>query len=460
VRSALRVSASVSVKITGPKLQLQNEHLSSAVERISKWSPMWKAVAAGAAVLVFLLWALGGLAAWAAVVQLIAVAFASILLGGRKQARLSADVAPQTAPPAPAQETVHDDSSWRAVVNAMPDPAVVLDADGVIVHHNAAVVDLFPRTRSGQPISSVIRSPDLLAAIEKKHTPEDVTVVELQDWVPVQRRVSAILTALPIAPGGPGKPTLLIVFRDITDQEKLAQMRADFIAHASHELRTPLASLRGFVETLQGPARDDPQARDRFLSIMAAQAERMTRLIDDLLSLSRIEMRVHVPPRGVVELNEVVNFVAQSLEPVAEAAGISISVEPLPTPARVRGERDELMQLFQNLIHNGIRYGKKSGHVIVRMTREPPVDGRLQRISIAVEDDGIGIPPEHLPRLTERFYRVSAAASREKGGTGLGLAIVKHIVTRHRGELKISSSPGEGSTFTVVLDELLESPAA
>src|SRR5690606_14949322 len=277
---------------------------------------------------------------------------------------------------------------------------------------------------------------------------------ELQNRVPVERRVSAIVTALPLSADAGRNRALLVTFRDITDQEKLAQMRADFIAHASHELRTPLASLRGFVETLQGPARDDPKARDRFLEIMAAQATRMTRLIDDLLSLSRIEMHVHVPPRGIVELNEVVAFVAQSLEPVAEAAGISIAVEPLATPARVRGDREELVQLFQNLIHNGIRYGKEGGHVRVRIAREPLAGGRGQRISLAVQDDGIGIPPEHLPRLTARFYRVSAAASREKGGTGLGLAIVKHIVTRHRGELRIASKPGEGATFTVLLDEL------
>lgn len=412
--------------------------------------------AAAAAALVVLLWALGGMTTWAAVIELVALALASVLLGVRKEAAPQSTemTSPALAPTAASEKLAPIDSSWRVVVNAMPDPVVVLDADGVIVHHNAAVVDLFPRTRAGQPISSIIRSPDLLAAIEKKRAPEDVTVVELHDWVPVQRRVSAILTALPIEPGGPGKPTLLIQFRDITDQEKLAQMRADFIAHASHELRTPLASLRGFVETLQGPARDDPKARDRFLSIMATQAARMTQLIDDLLSLSRIEMRVHVPPRGVVELNEVVSFVAQSLEPVAESAGIRIAVEPASTPARVRGEREELVQLFQNLIHNGIRYGKRGGHVTVRITREPSAGGRPQRISVAVEDNGIGIPPEHLPRLTERFYRVSAAASREKGGTGLGLAIVKHIVTRHRGELKIASTLGQGSTFTVLLDDL------
>lgn len=367
---------------------------------------------------------------------------------------IEAEPSMEIAPPPPKPDT-----SWRAVVSAMPDPALALDAAGIIVHHNAAVADLFPRVRIGQPMSSVSRSPELLAAIEKAREAEDLMVVELQDRVPVQRRVSAILTGFNFNEAAEGEPVLLVTFRDITDQSKLAQMRADFIAHASHELRTPLASLRGFVETLQGPARDDAAARDRFLGIMATQAARMTQLIDDLLSLSRIEMRVHVPPRGIVDLNEVVAFVAQSLEPVANSAGIAIAFERLPEPVRVRGDREELVQVVQNLIQNAIKYGKQGGHVNVRVARESAGRSGPQRFSVAVQDDGLGIPPEHLPRLTERFYRVSVSASREKGGTGLGLAIVKHILTRHRGELKIASALGEGSTFTAYLDELPASAA-
>ena len=414
---------------------------------------------------VILLWLAGGMTAWAAGLSVLA-AVAAVAFGAQSrlsrepqlrepEAELQAEVVEPQAPTevsAPAKP----DTSWRAIVSAMPDPAMVLDRMGLIIHHNAAVADLFPRVRVGQPISSVSRSPELLAAVEKSRDADDITVVELQDRVPVQRRVSAILTTLRLRDMADSEPSLLVTFRDITDQEKLAQMRADFIAYASHELRTPLASLRGFVETLQGPARDDAKARERFLGIMAAQAARMTQLIDDLLSLSRIEMRVHVPPRGVVELNEVVGFVAQSLEPVARSAGIIIAIERSPERARVRGDREELVQVFQNLIHNGIRYGKEGGHVNVRVSREPAAGGRPRRIAVAVQDDGVGIPPEHLPRLTERFYRVSVSASREKGGTGLGLAIVKHIVTRHRGEIKIASTPGQGSTFTVLLDELQE----
>ncbi len=346
------------------------------------------------------------------------------------------------------------ETSWRSVINAMPDAALALDAMANVVHHNAAVADLFPRVRVGQPITGVIRSADLLNAVEQVQSAGSVTVVELLDRVPVQRRVSAIVTALDFPTPIEGDPVMLVTFRDITDQEKLAQMRADFIAHASHELRTPLASLRGFVETLQGPARNDAVARDRFLGIMASQAARMTQLIDDLLSLSRIEMHVHVPPRGIVDLNEVVHFVAQALEPVAQAAHVSLEIERLSRPAQVRGDREELVQVVQNLMQNAVKYGKTAGSVRVHVADETGARSGISRLSISVTDDGPGIPPEHLPRLTERFYRVSAMASREKGGTGLGLAIVKNVVTRHRGELKIASTVGQGSTFKVIFDEL------
>ena len=359
--------------------------------------------------------------------------------------------------PAVGPQPVHPDTSWRAAINAMHDPALALDAMGMVVHHNAPVVDLFPRVRVGQPITNVSRSPELLAAIEELDRGADsFTVVELKDRVPVERRVSAIVTPFDFKNAVvEGDPILLVTFRDITDQEKLAQMRADFIAHASHELRTPLASLRGFVETLQGPARNDEAAREKFLGIMASQATRMTRLIDDLLSLSRIEMHVHVPPRGIVDLNEVVNFVAQSLEPVARSAGIKLEFERLPGPANVRGDREELVQVAQNLLQNAIKYGKSGGgQAKARIVREPSLRPGHPRIALVISDNGLGIPPEHLPRLTERFYRVSTQASREKGGTGLGLAIVKNVITRHRGELKIASTVGEGSTFTVLLDEV------
>lgn len=346
------------------------------------------------------------------------------------------------------------DPSWRVIVDALSDPAVVLDETGVVVHHNPLVADLYPRVRVGGPVSLLSREPDLMTAIEKTARSDERAVVHLHDRVPVTRRVSALISRLTVDEPPPGSPSILIVLRDLTDQEKHAQMRADFIAHASHELRTPLASLKLIVETLQGPAREDPVKRERFLTMMMVQATRMAQLIDDLLSLSRVEMRAHVPPRGKTDLTGILESVVQSLEPLAEDNAISLVLENPLARIDVRGEREELVQVFQNLIQNGIRYGRKGGSVRVVVSREPPTLTRQARIHVAVADDGIGIAPEHLPRLTERFYRVSDVDSRAKGGTGLGLAIVKYIVTRHRADLDIESELGKGSTFTVSFAEI------
>jgi two-component system phosphate regulon sensor histidine kinase PhoR len=355
--------------------------------------------------------------------------------------------------PRPVADTGLDRKGWRAVVDAIPTAALALDAAGTVVHYNRLATELFPKIRNGQPLSQVSRNPDLIAAVDGALTSEERIDVELIERVPVERRVSATVSRLGKS-AQPSAPLLLVTFRDLTEQDKLVQTRADFIANASHELRTPLASLRAFVETLQGPAREDPVARERFLRLMASQAERMTRLIDDLLSLSRVEMRVHLPPRGIVELNETAAYVCQSLEPVAEGARITLALHRDGAPARIRGDREEIVQVVQNLIQNAIKYGREGGDVDVRVGRDRKHDGQAACVWVSVTDDGPGIAPEHLPRLTERFYRVNVVSSREKGGTGLGLAIVKHILNRHRGDLRIVSRLAVGSTFTASFEEL------
>jgi len=347
-----------------------------------------------------------------------------------------------------------DGSSWRPLLDAIPDAVVALDQNLNVMHFNALFQELYPKVRFGHPLAHVSRNPELNEAIERAAASSDAVVVDLFERVPVERRISVTVSRISGNQGRRGLPYLIVSFRDLTEQDKLAQMRADFIANASHELRTPLASLRGFVETLQGPARDDPEARSRFLSIMSSQANRMTRLIDDLLSLSRVEMRVHLPPKGIVDLNEVSAYVAQALEPLAASSKMKIVVTKSEGAVRIRGDRDELVQVMQNLVHNAIKYGREGGRVEIAVSRVLDGSPPHPRALVAVADDGPGIAPEHLPRLTERFYRANAAASREKGGTGLGLAIVKHIVIRHRGELRISSAVGKGSTFSLLFDEL------
>ncbi|HEX5957450.1 MAG TPA: ATP-binding protein [Hyphomicrobiaceae bacterium] len=339
---------------------------------------------------------------------------------------------------------------WRLMIDAVPDPAVALNAAARLVHANKLAEEELGGRRIGAHIASMSRDPNLLAAVEEALSTREPQTVELHGRVPVERRLLATIVPLKEAPiTARDAPTLLITFRDLSEQDRLARMRADFVANASHELRTPLAYLKGSVETLQGPAKDDAAARATFLKAMGEQAERMSRLVDDLLSLSRVEMREYLPLSGAADLAAIIADVAHTLEPIAQQAGITLTLGGLATAAPVRGDHEELAQVFQNLIQNAIKYGREGGMVEVRLSREGGPPQACYRVD--VRDDGPGIPPQHLPRLTERFYRVNVAASREKGGTGLGLAIVKHVLNRHRGELAIASKLGEGSTFSVTM---------
>jgi two-component system, OmpR family, phosphate regulon sensor histidine kinase PhoR len=333
---------------------------------------------------------------------------------------------------------------WSAMLDGMFDPALVLDKSLIVRGANGAARDVIG-TASGQHIAQSNRSPELLSAVEDALATGAAQNFQLRLLVPVERLLNGQVTPLGSKASNADNPALLIVLRDLTEHDQLTRLRADFVANASHELRTPLASLKGYVETLQGAAKDDPVARAKFLPIMQAQADRMSRLIEDLLSLSRIEMREHVPPHDKVDLPALVTEVAGTCRPLAEAAGCSLVVVPLPSGAVVVGDRDELLQVAHNLIQNAIKYGKPGGRIDVAIT------DLGARFSLTVRDDGIGIAAQHLPRLTERFYRVNVKDSRDRGGTGLGLAIVKHIVNRHRGELRITSTLGKGSEFVVLL---------
>jgi two-component system, OmpR family, phosphate regulon sensor histidine kinase PhoR len=296
-----------------------------------------------------------------------------------------------------------------------------------------------------------LRMPGVLEALTRTTTTGEVTTTEFSVRVPVERYFQAFAAQVGLDPA-----VIVLLLHDLTAQKRAEQTRVDFVANASHELRTPLAAVTGFIETLKGPARDDVQARDTFLDIMLVEAERMRRLINDLLSLSRIEMNEHVAPRGELKPAALVTQAAHALAPLAEADDIAVAVEAPPDLPNILGEKDELIQLFQNLIHNAIKYGRPHGRVTISL-RSAPTSGRgaAAMVAIAIADNGEGIPQEAIPRLTERFYRVDVKRSREKGGTGLGLAIVKHIVNRHGGRLQIESKLGEGSTFTIYLPAVM-----
>ena len=346
---------------------------------------------------------------------------------------------------------------FAALLDGMPAPAILLTARGEVWGFNTLAKDMLAGLRTGGHISSAIRDPRLLEAVGGGVPFADRQTVIIEERVPIARHLEATVSF--IAKGGQisGRaPVVLLFLRDLTEQERLNSLRSDFIANASHELRTPLASLLGFIETLQGAAKNDPSAQARFLGIMGKQAERMARLIDNLLSLSRVEMRQHLRPQGRVDLDELLDHVLASLEPVAEASRIALHFDGPGAPSMVLADRDELAQVFFNLIHNAIKYGRPDGNVWVTVTRgDEAGTGSPSRFVIAVRDDGPGIAAEHLPRLTERFYRASGNGG-ETGGTGLGLAIVKHAIARHRGDLRITSAPESGATFTVLLQEAPE----
>ena len=336
--------------------------------------------------------------------------------------------------------------SGQQLAAQLPDPLIIFNHGGTILYVNPAASGAFRPLARGGALLMHFRAPEMQTLVQSVMADAMARSVDYFERVPVERWYRA--TVLLLDQAGGSDRQYLLSFRDQTEAHRLERMRSDFIANASHELRTPLASLSGFIETLRGPARNDEVARDNFLEIMQKQAERMARLIDDLLSLSRIEMKAHIAVKDQVDLAVVLNHVADSLRPLAADLGVEIARDIDPGPVNVLGDRDELTQVFQNLLENACKYGQSGKRIIIELKR----DG--ESIKATVQDFGPGIPDEHIPRLTERFYRVSLETSRAQKGTGLGLAIVKHILTRHRARLVVRSKVGEGSSFTVVFGPL------
>ncbi len=335
-----------------------------------------------------------------------------------------------------------------AVVERLPDPLLVLDSRRAVLRANRAAQAAF-----GADMGAVLRHPGLRAAIEHAFAAGAAETADLSLPVPVPREVQATVVPLdpPLADGGQA----LVVLSDRTRERAVERMRADFVANASHELRTPLASLIGFIDTLRGPAADDPPAQRRFLAIMAEQAARMNRLIDDLLSLSRIELVEHQAPAEPVTLVPLLERIVAGFEPRLAERGARLDMALAPDLPAVVGDADQLAQVVQNLLDNAMKYGARpDGAAEVSLSVAPASGDRWPArpgVVLAVTDRGAGIPRAHLPRLTERFYRVDTGRSRAAGGTGLGLAIVKHIVNRHRGQLAIDSEEGGGTTVSVWL---------
>ena len=389
------------------------------------------------------LWVFGALAALPAIAAFVLIA-AAILLRREDVAD-----APLIAAITDSRAVGEHIPVLETVLSGLPQPVIALDVQGEVLAANAPARAVAPALRRGEPVSLALRVPEVLDAIRRAIASDVPQRVEFIERVPLERWHEAIVVPVSLR-GPPLQPVtrlVLVTLDDLTPLRRVEEMRADFVANASHELRTPLAALSGFIETLQGQARDDPAARTRFLSIMQQQATRMARLIDDLLSLSRIELNAHLRPNTRVELRNIIRQVVDGLQTIARDREVEIRVSTSADQVEVLGDRDELLRVFENLIENALKYAGSGKRVDITLS----ADSTRNEARVLIRDYGPGIAPEHLPRLTERFYRVDVADSRAQGGTGLGLALVKHILNRHGGRLTIESVYGEGASFTAVM---------
>lgn len=396
------------------------------------------------------------------------------VLGARRPRRVSGEAA--TVVSGASLSAADDANLLDSVFEALDDPVLVISGGEVddiagrrVVLANKAARDLLRIQKEGALLVSAMRDPNVLEAVDEALFGGVSRTCDYNAAGARTRHWKAWVQPLP-SPGGDSMAILGL--RDETDVRRMELMRVDFLANASHELRTPLASLSGFIETLKGHAKDDPKARDKFLDIMAAQAERMGRLVADLLSLSRIELNEHIPPSGRVDLPRAASDVVDAISVLSQEKGVSVLLDIQPGDARVVGDRDEIVQVIQNLTDNAIKYSPVGGTVDLTVRHGLDIDEaasarmpgatRLSLLTpdrevgaryvlVSVRDYGPGMAREHLPRLTERFYRVEGQKSGERPGTGLGLAIVKHIVNRHRGGMTVESAPGDGSMFSVYL---------
>lgn len=390
------------------------------------------------------------------------------------------DAAPQAQPePAPPPPPAPEEDVASTMIERLPDPVLLIGPGGRIERANAAARAFLGLSRDAANVAAVLRQPEVLEAVTAALRGEQAEPVEYRTVAPYESFVKAFAAPLPGA--AQGRAGAILLLHDETDMRRAERMRVDFLANASHELRTPLASLSGFIETLRGHARDDAEARDRFLAIMQGQTERMRRLINDLLSLSRIEMNEHLPPSGQADLISVAQDVVDALRPIARTREAEIVLEAPDGPVIVTGDRDQLTAVAQNLVDNALKYSPRGGSVRVEILPEITASeamrpqrrlsenaGRFTIVTPAadrpmaalrVTDQGPGIDRGHLPRLSQRFYRVEEGKSEDRKGTGLGLAIVKHVAARHRGGFAVESEPGKGSVFTVCAP-LATQPAA
>ncbi len=339
-------------------------------------------------------------------------------------------------------DTDHQDN----LVAAIPIPAIVLDSEYRILAANPTAKTLFDSELQGLDFVRILRQPNALECLAKVIKSRKSVQCEL--LLHQQTLRTFLANAAPLSDPSIEVKHILFTLQDISDRIDAEKARSAFVANVSHELRSPLTSLLGVVETLKGPARNDTKARERFLDLMQNEAERMSRLVADLLSLSKLEAKEHLPPKTKLDVLHVVQMVEKSLAASKPEYTNRIKIKAPKSIPLIRGDEDQLIEVFQNLIENALKYSEPGTPVFVTITHDADLKNQ---VTVSIEDQGEGIAPEHIPRLTERFYRVDKGRSRQTGGTGLGLAITKHILNRHRAKLTISSQLTKGTAISVRL---------
>jgi two-component system phosphate regulon sensor histidine kinase PhoR len=331
----------------------------------------------------------------------------------------------------------------------------MVNDESKIVRTNRAARAIFGQNLAQKQLADIIVNPHFLDSVSAVIRELKGREIEFRVEDPVVRDFLAIIERFPVTSAG--GITTVITMNDITELKAVEQMRADFVANASHEIRTPLASIKGFIETLLGPAKEDYGVHEQFLNIMLDQANRMQQLISDLLSLSKIEMNAHSVPTDPVDIVAIIRKEAELFARLAGDKNMPIILNIHDNLPMIKGDIGEIKQIVHNLVSNAIKYGHTDTEITISAnpTTEVPADWNMRNqnrvVLFSVRDRGDGIAKQHLPRLMERFYRVDSARTREIGGTGLGLAIVKGIVIRHRGVINVDSTVGEGTCFNVYL---------
>jgi two-component system, OmpR family, phosphate regulon sensor histidine kinase PhoR len=344
-------------------------------------------------------------------------------------------------PPAALASTPSAQPADFVWLDALPDAAILLNRQRRVLKINAPCIATLGRIPVGANIEHYLRQPLALEALDEAQGTAQAAERDITLLAPEERRFQLRVIGF--------STQTLITLRDMSRAHLTDQMRVDFVANASHELRTPLATLIGFIETLQTGAAENVSTRERFLHIMSGEAQRMVRLIDDLLSLSRIELDKYIRPTAALALKPLIEEVRNSLLMRLQEDERTLAVHVDSALPDVIADRDQISQVLHNLLSNAIKYGRTGSTITLEAQR---LDAGT--VELCVRDEGDGIAQEHLPRLTERFYRADTARSRQMGGTGLGLAIVKHIVERHRGTLRIDSQPGTGTSVRFTLPTL------